>query len=519
MSARCILLLDASGLTVFQADGKSVHGGECFPADTTGHERFGSFLRSRRQWIYALLVDIAEEGFQLEDIPFSSGKDRAAIIKRKLGQHYYGTPFSLARSEGRLKEGRRDERLLLMALTQPQTLDPWLQQLDEADVALQGIYSLPQLAIRLLPQPSSRTPPENAGAQQLLIVPTPAGLRQIFFDHRQLRLSRQTPLATGSAQEIAMAAAIEAGKMHQYLSGQRLIDRNKPLAVHVLAHPEQIRSLRERCLDSPTLRFNIIDLLQESTRLGLRKSEEKLHAGMLFCHLLARQSPSEQFALPAQRRFFRLWQTRFALKAASAIVLVGGLLFSAKQLLDMLNLQAETRQVEQQTRLDQQRYDAILQALPHIPLTTDNLRALVTRFEAESRQAQGLGPTLAQLSQSLDRFPDISLDKVEWQIVDKMETATGGTPFSSETPPAALGAGPFAQLSVNARLPVSLVSRQTAQIDRVNALFKDMAKAPDTLVFIQQMPVDTQSTTTLRSDQERGTPEAPRFAFRLIRKL
>jgi hypothetical protein len=88
-----------------------------------------------------------------------------------------------------------------MALTQPQSFEPWLQRLEDAKLALSGIYSLPQLAAQLLPN--------QANDQQLLIVPTPAGLRQIFFDKRQLRLSRQTPLATGSAQEVAIATTIE----------------------------------------------------------------------------------------------------------------------------------------------------------------------------------------------------------------------------------------------------------------------------------------------------------------------
>jgi hypothetical protein len=511
MPTRCVLLLDPTGLGLYQVDGKSVKSGEHFPADESGHERFASFLRGHREWIYALLTDVAEEGFQLEDIPFSSGKDRAAIIKRKLGQYYYGTPLSLAHAEGRLKEGRRDERLLLMALTQPQTLEPWLQRLDEAKVSLQGIYSLPQLAAQLLAN--------ETADRQLLIVPTPAGLRQIFFDQRKLRLSRQTPLATGGPQETAIATTIEAGKMHQYLSGQRLVDRNKPLDVRVLAHPEQVSALRERCLDTNTLRFEIADLLEESKRLGLRHNDGKLHAGMLFCHLLFKQTPAEQFALPVQRRFYRLWQTRFALKAASAIILTSGLLFAAKQFFDTLGLQADIQQIQQQIQQDQQRYDATLQALPKIPLSTDNLRALVTRFEAESRRGQALIPTLMQFSQSLDRFPDISLDKLDWHLLEKLETSSADTLFQSSTSPAALGPGPFAQLTVNARLPVSMASMQSAQIDRVNALFKDLAQSPDTIVIILQMPVDAQSTTTLKSDQERGTPEAPRFAFRLIRKL
>lgn len=538
MPKRCVLLLSTQSLTAYTPTGSSITLLDRFAGDDDGHLRFSAFLAAHPRQLFTLLADPADEGYQLEDIPYSSGKDRAAIIKRKLGQHFYGTPYALALSEGRLKEGRRDERLLLLALTQPQSFEPWLKALEFRQARLSGLYSLPQLLAQLLPA--------NTPAQLLLITPTHSGLRQTFFSQHQLRLSRLTPLATTEPHEAALATAQEAGKMHQYLAGQRLLERGHPLAVRVVAPSEQVMALREHCRGMATLHFDIVDLAAESTRLGLKQSPPEPVTDALFCHLLARKPPTEQFAGPALRRFYRLWQTRYALLAMAAVLVSGGLLFSAKQLLTSFSMQQDITQLEQQTRLDQQRYDAALQALPKIPLSVEHLRTLVDRFDAVHKRAQGPRPLLQQLSLSLDQFPDIGLDLLDWQIAEKVgadgtalaasTTTTAPAPATAATSNtnsntarhaqpeygaalATLGNGPFARLKVDAHLPLDMASQQGAQIDRVTTFFKHLALAPDTHIRVLQMPVDTQSTTILRSDEERVAPGAPRFSFLLIRKL
>jgi hypothetical protein len=67
---------------------------------------------------------LAEEGFQLEDLPYVQGGDRNALLQRRLSQYYYNTPLSAAISLGRAKEGRRDEKVLFAALTRVETFTP-----------------------------------------------------------------------------------------------------------------------------------------------------------------------------------------------------------------------------------------------------------------------------------------------------------------------------------------------------------------------------------------------------------
>jgi hypothetical protein len=508
MPQRRILFLDATRLAAYRCSGGSVEPEGSFATDATGLEAFGTYLARHRDCVFSLLADVSEEGFQAEDIPYTSGKDRKSIISRKLAQFFYNTPLSAALSHGRLKTGRRDERLLMMALTRPQHFEPWLDLMREMQTILAGVYSLPQITQQLV---SADAPP-----QLLLISQTHGGLRQTYFAERQLRFSRLTPLATGSAQEAAIATSIESAKMHQYLSSQRLIDRNRPLATRVLAHPAQIAAMRERCRDSAVLQFEFADLLQEAKRLGLRAPLADSRAEALFCHLLAQKSPSEQLAPPQDRQFYRLWQTRFSLKAASAVIFAGGLLFAAKQGLELWHTRDITDKLQQQSRLDQQRYDAMLQALPRIPLSTDNLRAFVDRYQQVELRAQGPAPLLVQLSRSLDAFPAIALDQVEWKITEKPDAAPGGAGAQPASP---LAGGPYAQIVATARLPLGMVGDQRGQLALVAEFTKHLGAQASTQAVVLQPPVDTQSGKTLKSGDEKRTPEAPKFSFRLTRRL
>jgi len=512
MPQRRILFLDNSRLTAYRIGSGIVQHEAAFSADAAGLEAFGAYLAQHRRSVFMLLADVVEESFQTEDIPHSSGRDRSAIVRRKLAQHFYGTPLSLARSQGRLKTGRRDERLLLMALTQPQHFEPWLGILRDSKAILGGIYSLPQTTLGLLP---GQVPP-----QLLLLTQTNAGLRQTYFVEGQMRFSRLTPQIRDSADASAAAAASEAIKMHQYLATQRLIERDKPLITWLLVHPADAAAMRARCHSNTGLQFEILDLLEVARRTGLRSPHADSHAEMLFCHLLAKKTPAEQFAPPEEREFYRLWQIRFGLQTASALILAGGMLFAANRGMDILSLRDTTAEISQQTRVSQGGYDAKMQALPKIPLATDELRLLIDRYDQVSKRAQGPAPLLTQLSQSLDAFPTIAIDHLEWAIAEQLAPAqAGATAAAQPLLPANLAGGPYAQVTVTARLPIGMVGDNRGQLALVADFSKHLGTAPDTLVTILQPPVDTQSGKTLKSGDGRNTPEAPKFLFRLTRKL
>jgi hypothetical protein len=510
MPERRVLFFDNARLTAYQVRGGAILNEGSFAADEGGLTAFGEYLRAHRRSLFMILADVAEESFQTEDIPHSSGGDRQAIVRRKLAQHFYGTPYALAQSQGRLKAGRRDERLLLMALTQPLHFEPWTSILQQRRAILAGIYSLPQLLQNLLPAAQSVGP-------WLLLTLTHAGLRQSFFDGNQLRFSRLTPLIGASPATVAVAAAGEAAKMHQYLASQRLIAHDKPLTTRLLAHADDAAALRAHCLDNASLHFEIVDLSDTARRLGLRSPPAGSQADMLFCHLLVRKPPSGQFAQADGIGFFRLWQTRFALRSAAGLALASAALFAVHAGGEALQLGERAETARQQARLNQLHYVSRMEHLPKIPIGTADLRALVDRYETVALRAQGPGPLLEHLGRSLDAFPSIAIDRIEWAIAERIDPAFGGagTVRGANFP----AQGPYAQATVDARLPVGMVGDQRGQLALVAEFAQHLGAAPDVLVKVAQQPIDTQSGKTLKSSDERVAPEAPRFVFRVVRKL
>lgn len=514
MPQRRVLFFDSLRLTAYRVQGGAVLHEASFAGDEAGLVAFGDYLKQHRRSLFLILADAAEESFQTEDIPYSTGKDRQAILRRKLAQHFYGTPYALALSQGRLKSGRRDERLLLMALTQPQHFEPWVAVLRRNQAILAGIYSLPQTIFGL--GPAKQT------GQLLLLTLTHAGLRQTFFDDGQMRFSRLTPLIHDSTDASALAAASEAVKMHQYLASQRLIERDKPLATQVFVHPAEAAAMRNHCHSNTSLHFEIVDLLDVAHRAGLRSPLVNSRADMLFCHLLVGKTPAEQFAQAGELEYYRLWQTRFGLKTAGALALAGAVLFVVHRGLDVMQVQDNLQQARQQTRINQVQYTAKMQALPQIPITTDDLRTMIGRYDQVAQRAQGPAPLLAQISRSLDKFPRINIDRIEWAIVEQVlpPGASVGAATAAQAPiPPHLMNGPYAQATVGATLPIGMVGDHRGQLSLVADFAKHLGTAPDTLVAILQLPVDTQSGKTLKSGDERSIPEAPKFIFRVTRKL
>ncbi|MGB8241349.1 MAG: hypothetical protein WCE66_09960, partial [Azonexus sp.] len=94
-----------------------------------------------------------------------------------------------------------------------------------------------------------------------------------------------TPLFDSSIAGIASRFATEAAKLHQYLDGQRHIGRNDTLPAYILAHPQAISAVRQACIDSSNLNFEIIDNHQAARKLNLKTLPSDSSSELLYLHL------------------------------------------------------------------------------------------------------------------------------------------------------------------------------------------------------------------------------------------
>jgi hypothetical protein len=516
MTAKRILLLDGPLLAAYHSSAGRIKAEAEFSHEPAGLEALAAYLKKYRSSIFYLLADIAEEGFQLEDLPYVQGGDRDALLQRRLSQYFYNTSLSTAISLGRAATGRRDEKLLFAALTRVDTFEPWLATLREAESILAGVYSVPLVLAGCGPQMVGES------GLALLVSVTSGGVRQTFFDQGKLHFSRLSPLATRSLDEIGRTCANDSAKIFQYLVAQRQIPRGTTLRTLVLASPEQTPVLQDYCRSSSELNFEFIDIAAAAHQLGLRDVPVDSNADRLFMHCLATKTPSQQFAPTGDRRFHTLWRIRSALTNAAWIVLASCLLFAGKTGLDTYELREQTETTSVVTATDIQRYNTILEGLPKVDLTPDQLRALIGRVEALQKRTPAMEPLLVHLSQALNSSPRIELSRLTWKIVDSLDTGAKASPTPQRgTSPAPSVAGGWATLEIQARLPLGLVADQRAQIELIES-FAARLRASDTDVRILSRPFDIESDKPLKSAGEVGdlrAADVPKFSLRIARRL
>jgi hypothetical protein len=508
MAARRILFLDAGGLSAWRWHRGRVEGEGIFPADDADAlARFAAYVGERRGSLYFMLADVAEEGFQLEDIPPLRGRNRIALIKRKLDRYYPSTPLTVALPLGRRQQGRGDERMLFAALTRPEQFEPWLKVLKAERASLAGVFSLAQVVTALFSRQARQ-------GLFLLVTMTRGGLRQTFVESGRVRFSRLAPLGAATPAEAAALCAREAAKIRHYLEGQGLVATEAPLAVRVVVHPSQEAVFRAHCPDGNQLRYEYLDLPAHAARCGLKSALPDSNAEMLFGHLLVRHTPRAQFAHADARHVFRLGQIRFALRFAGCAALVACLAFAASRMLALQQLEASTMAVRAHNEDDERRYQALLAARPRLPLAPERLLPLAERYEELLQRSPGPAPMYRRLSAALDESREIRLERLTWSVADHAEG-----PGDAQAPRPTPGEDAYAVADVEASLPLESakdLSGQSAVIERFVAhLRRDRAVE----VRLLSLPFDAESAKALTGGTDLAPAMAPRFMLRVVERL
>jgi hypothetical protein len=516
MAAKRILLLDGPLLTAHYWHAGHVRVEGEFSPEPVGLEALAAYLKKHRTSVFYLLADVVEEGFQLEDLPFVQGGDRAALLQRRLSQYYYNTPLSTAISMGRAKDGRRDEKILFAALTRIETFTPWLEALREAEANLAGVYSVP-----LVLAGCGSTLIGDVGPV-LFISLSRGGVRHSFFDQGKLHFSRLSLLATKSLEEVARTTANDSAKIFQYLLAQRQIPRGAQLYTLVLAHAGQIPTLQDYCRNTGELQFEFVEITTVARKQGLKDVPADSNADDLFIHCLAAKTPAQQFAPAADTRINSLWRIRFALTSTAWLVLAGCLLYAGKTALNLYELRDSIEATRTVTAADTQRYNAILDSLPKVGISPDNLRALIARFDVLRKRTPEMDPLLLHLSLGLNDNPRIELVSLDWKIVDNLDTGEKAAADKKEASAAApAAAGIWSVIDINARLPLGMVNDQRAQIDLIEG-FAARLRDSRTTVRILSRPFDIESDKPLKSASEKTAAQladAPKFAMRIARQM
>jgi hypothetical protein len=483
--------------------GKLLPEGE-FENGEEGLTQFRDYLRLHRQSQFSLLANVAEEGHTLETIPFLKGSDRQALITRKIGQHFLGTPLATAFSLGYEKNRRKNEKLLISALTNPGHFDPWLKRINEAEAPLAGVYSVAQLGGQLLKKLG------HADPRCLLLTMQDHSIRESYLVDGQTLFSRMAPISDSSIAGAASSFAAEAGKLHQYLIGQRLIGREENLPVYIIASPPAIPAIEKSCPDRGHLSFSLIDSHTAAGKIGLHTPPADSRSDVLFLHLLATAPPRQQFAGESHRHDYRLSQIRQGLIAAGLVALLGSLLFSAKEAYDTYALRQDSQSMQASEADLNWRYKEISATFPQLGIDNETLRRLTTRHAELAVLQRQPGPAYIQVSQALNSSPAVILEGIDWRIGRAGPAAAGAATIDgNEEITTVRGAiRPEAKAT-----PRQILARFES--------FLELLRADQTsTITILQQPFDLESERALRGGDSEDASNQPRqFVVEISRKI
>ncbi len=518
MPAKRLIYATASRATAYVWSGGHLSVDASFPANEEGTTAFANYVGAVGNSLFYVLVDVVEEDFHQENIPYIRGKDRRALLDRKLAQRYRDTSLSTAISLGVDRGQRAEERVVLSSFTNTQQLHPWLVALRDADVPVVGVYSAALVAPLLVAKLGLKKAP------CLLVALSQAGLRQSYVERGQIRFSRLGPLEAAevaSPERTAEAFERETTRVHQYLTAMRVLPREGgTVDTLLIAPPGQMAAVHDAAPSIGQLRLQVLDLDEVRRKIGLRSAPAGAGAEALYLHLLASHPPKQQYAKENLRGAFRVHQWRVGLIAGGALALTGCLLYSGSLAWEALELRDSTLQDRQQTVIAQQAYDRVKAQFPAMPTTTENLRTAMDQYRllaAQTRSPRGL---LVEVSQVLNDSPRIEVERLRWEYDGKVpEVAREAGTVGATTPPG--GQAPRYEIAeITARVQATRASDYRGIQLLVNQFVDQLEKRPGVVVLARKLPFEVNSRTQLSGDI--GTERAgsvPEFTVTVARRI
>ncbi|MET0321233.1 MAG: hypothetical protein ABW069_10980 [Duganella sp.] len=508
MLNRHVLYLSNEQLTAWRWERGHLAGGAVFTSDNAGIDAFIDYLDSHGRMPAYLLADLIEEDFQRLHVPHVNGPARAKLMQRRLLQQYRETPFRHHEVQGREPDGRRDDIVLLSALTNPSVVQPWVEALEQLRLPLAGLYSTTLLSEDLVRKLALRD------EHLLLVTQQSAGWRQSYFQRGQLKFSRLTPAIDRDGD--AVDVGTETAKTQQFLTSVRLVARGSMLETVVIAPGDQLDDLAAQCVDGPEIAFQFLPLAQVADRLGLKAPADAAstfaqgasrQADALLLGLLARTRPPSHYTLGPLQRYFQLWRARRNLYVAAATVAGVSALGVGVNLWQGAADRADTARLNAEARDFDQRYNAVMTAMPPRVTTTANMRAAIN--VERMLQAQGPSPwqLVAMVSGALEQSPQIHLLQLNWKVdlpgqppASAPVLANGNSGAATATPMSSLLAGIPARPPQTLLLEAEILTAEDDYRNAVNTMnefAQQLAAHPNLVVQVDKPPLDTRSTVRL----------------------
>ena len=406
---RRAIFLSADKLAVYHWDNGKLGSSYLFDVSTDGQQYFDRYLKETGRISTWFLVDLVEEEYRHDKIPHVYGADRTAVITRKKARLFRDTPYFYADIQEREAEGRRDDHVLFMALTNPDLLTPWLEILHANKIPLAGIYSVPQITKTLLDQL-----PEPVDHMLVVSLHSISGLRQSFYLKKQLKISRLVALPRYGTQPYAPIVHEEVEVLRRYLNSMRLIEIEKPLHIYYLADAKLLGEIKKQSENIAAVKNIYINISLLAQQIGLGREITTPYGDEIFIYQLLKERPANLYAVKEETRYYQMQKMGRAMYAASLCLIVAGLIWGGFNFLNAIVYKQQAEIAEKKTEFYSARYQVAREKLPTTPVSPENLKVVVDIANTLKKYKEDPFDMLIVISEGLDKFPRIQLDALTW---------------------------------------------------------------------------------------------------------
>ncbi len=517
---------------------------DVFSSTELGLPAFREYIARHRTVSTYVVTDLIEEDFRLDTVPHLRGNDQDAVLGRKLSQLYRASPFRHGIIQGRETEGRRDDKVLYHAVTNPELLKPLLAVLDREEIPLEGISSSAVLSGKLLESLNSFS------QHTLLVMIVPDfGLRQTYFQNKQVKFSRLTPIIFDEGQPVGELIAAETSRTWQYLDSLRFFASGETLEVSILVHAHDRQMVTEAIRSYPLIQYRFLDIDEVAARLKLKPAPVSSHAEELLVHLYAQGRIENHFAAPEQRQFSVYKRARYGLFALTAGILAACTVAAIYNLYEASRISTEIDRRTGAMRPLQTEYRTVVNEISKQTAASETVRDASGFFNQYMRPVPASpGDLIRTFSEALTAFPHIQLLQLVWAPVGdanttppytaspaqgagllQSSTKAGGAnlpaaavpqapPVSELDPP--LSDGRFQALIVEGAIhPFDGDYRKA--INDINIFISRVNQSPGVTASIIRDPLDVRTNASITASdttQANMKPEA-RFVLKLVRTV
>ncbi|MEN3112464.1 hypothetical protein ACFONG_19525 [Uliginosibacterium paludis] len=355
-----------------------------------------------------MIADLPDESFEHLSIPRLGRRDREAFVARKLAQCFPDSRYATAVVAGAQNAKLTDHRVILTGIPHPEPLDLWLGLMLQEAIAVSAVLTPALLCKQILKLGEIQAP------HGLLICLHGSRQRHIYFNSDQPCFTRLIPQQHDMATASPENCHREIRQTLQYLWSKRLLERGDALPVLLLTDAATARALLPTLSADPLLKTRHLLPDTVPSQAGLPVEVPSSIDREILVRAAASRKRSPQLAPPDIRKHARAREFSRKLSVC-CLILALPLLAASFHLHSRIH---EARQQAADLNAARQHQESDLHALEALlpPTISDaeTLRGFSRLWDTATAQRQLPGALLSQISQSLERFPDIEAESVEW---------------------------------------------------------------------------------------------------------